>query len=259
MAEIIALPDGHMTAITYLVVLPDQVLLIDPTTPVRHLPPNLPPIRRILATHGHIDHIYQADAWRRLSGAPLAIHDADRDCLTDPGRNLSALISNARTFAPAQETLAHGQVIDLDTAHQLTIWHTPGHTSGSSCFLLDEDGKPRALFSGDTLYFADPDDEHRLYAWSGSDQGDQCLCDLSLTRPFIVYANWLYYVDTKNQNRLMRLPLKGTRTDLDRSVLVIDDAVASFTVLPDAVYYRRPEDNTIYRVPLAGGSPQKVS
>jgi hypothetical protein len=112
---------------------------------------------------------------------------------------------------------------------------------------------------GDTLYFADPDDEHRLYAWSGSDQGDQCLCDLSLTRPFIVYANWLYYVDTKNQNRLMRLPLKGTRTDLDRSVLVIDDAVASFTVLPDAVYYRRPEDNTIYRVPLAGGSPQKVS
>ncbi|NLO35093.1 MAG: MBL fold metallo-hydrolase [Clostridiaceae bacterium] len=152
MAEIIALPDGHMTAITYLVVLPDQVLLIDPTTPVRHLPPNLPPIRRILATHGHIDHIYQADAWRRLSGAPLAIHDADRDCLTDPGRNLSALISNARTFAPAQETLAHGQVIDLDTAHQLTIWHTPGHTSGSCCFLLDEDGKPRALFSGDTLF-----------------------------------------------------------------------------------------------------------
>ncbi|MDD4139980.1 MAG: MBL fold metallo-hydrolase [Eubacteriales bacterium] len=152
MLEIIALPYGHITAITYLIVLPDQVILVDPTAPVRRLPPNLPPIRRILATHGHIDHIYQADAWRVLSGAPLAIHAADRACLTDPGRNLSAVISSARTFAPAEAALVDGQTIELDAAHRLTVWHTPGHTAGSCCFLLEEEGKPTALFSGDTLF-----------------------------------------------------------------------------------------------------------
>ena len=109
-------------------------------------------LSRIILTHGHIDHIYQADAWRVLSGAPLAIHAADRACLTDPGRNLSAVISSARTFAPAEAALVDGQTIELDAAHRLTVWHTPGHTAGSCCFLLEEEGKPTALFSGDTLF-----------------------------------------------------------------------------------------------------------
>jgi glyoxylase-like metal-dependent hydrolase (beta-lactamase superfamily II) len=65
MLELVALPYGHFTAITYLIVLPDQVILVDPTAPVRRLPSNLPPISRILATHGHIDHIYQPDAGGR--------------------------------------------------------------------------------------------------------------------------------------------------------------------------------------------------
>lgn len=130
--------------------------------------------------------------------------------------------------------------------------------SGSSEILLQ-----RRVVSlnvvGDTLYFADPDDNHRVYVWSSEDSRDRCLCDLSLTRPFIVYANWLYYVDTDNQGRLMRLPLSDTAADLEQAVLVVDDAVASFVVLPDAVYYRRPEDNGVFRVPLDGGRPQKIT
>ncbi len=36
------------------------------------------------------------------------------------------------------------------------VLHTPGHTMESSCFLLtDENGKERALFSGDTLFIGD--------------------------------------------------------------------------------------------------------
>jgi hydroxyacylglutathione hydrolase len=36
------------------------------------------------------------------------------------------------------------------------LLHTPGHTMESSCFLLlDEDGRERALFSGDTLFIGD--------------------------------------------------------------------------------------------------------
>ena len=38
----------------------------------------------------------------------------------------------------------------------ITVLHTPGHTTESSCFLLkDETGKNHALFSGDTLFLGD--------------------------------------------------------------------------------------------------------
>jgi len=38
----------------------------------------------------------------------------------------------------------------------IKILHTPGHTMESSCFLLsDERGRPKALFSGDTLFIGD--------------------------------------------------------------------------------------------------------
>lgn len=38
----------------------------------------------------------------------------------------------------------------------MEVLHTPGHTMESSCFLLtDENGKERALFSGDTLFIGD--------------------------------------------------------------------------------------------------------
>lgn len=47
------------------------------------------------------------------------------------------------------EELALGNV-------KLKVLHTPGHTMESSCFLLiDEKGKPTALFSGDTLFIGD--------------------------------------------------------------------------------------------------------
>ncbi|EAS19359.1 MBL fold metallo-hydrolase [Nonlabens mediterrranea] len=37
-----------------------------------------------------------------------------------------------------------------------TLLHTPGHTMESSCYLLkDEDGKEKALFTGDTLFIGD--------------------------------------------------------------------------------------------------------
>lgn len=46
------------------------------------------------------------------------------------------------------DTFTDGQKIDLGDKH-LSVIHTPGHTPGSACFFLEEDG---FLFSGDTLY-----------------------------------------------------------------------------------------------------------
>ena len=48
---------------------------------------------------------------------------------------------------------------------------------------------------GDWLYFTDPSDQHRIHAWSESEKKDSRIGDFSLTRPFIVYGGWLYYLD----------------------------------------------------------------
>lgn len=48
-----------------------------------------------------------------------------------------------------------GQVFSLGTV-KIKVLHTPGHTMESTCFLLlDEEGQPEALFTGDTLFLGD--------------------------------------------------------------------------------------------------------
>lgn len=50
---------------------------------------------------------------------------------------------------------ADGEIFKLGRV-TIKVLHTPGHTMESSCFLLsDEDEKPVALFSGDTLFIGD--------------------------------------------------------------------------------------------------------
>lgn len=129
--------------------------------------------------------------------------------------------------------------------------------SGLSTRLLD-----RRVVSlnkaGDWFYFADPADQQRVHAWSEQENLDRRVTDCSLTRPFIVYDGWLYYLDTENQNRLMRLPVADGCTEAKQGDLVVNDAVSSFVILPDAVYYRRPQGSRIYRVPLPSGEPVRI-
>ena len=48
-----------------------------------------------------------------------------------------------------------GEVFNLGDI-KLKLLHTPGHTMESSCFvLIDEDGKEKAIFTGDTLFIGD--------------------------------------------------------------------------------------------------------
>ena len=63
-----------------------------------------------------------------------------------------------------------GDVIELGEL-RVRLLHTPGHTPGSQCFLLEEANRPGALVSGDTLFLgscgrvdlpgADPEDMYR--------------------------------------------------------------------------------------------------
>lgn len=91
-------------------------------------------VRRVLTTHGHFDHI-QAVEQMRDAGIDVAIGPDDAAML------------------PAYDLLVEdGQVFEVGDL-RLRATHTPGHTPGSVCFVVE--GHP-VLLSGDTLFPGGP-------------------------------------------------------------------------------------------------------
>lgn len=91
-------------------------------------------VRSVLETHGHWDHI---QAVPQLRDAGYEVHVTAED---------------------AERLPSYDQILDDDTVIavgrlRLRTIHTPGHTPGSMCFLLE--GAP-ILFSGDTLFPGGP-------------------------------------------------------------------------------------------------------
>lgn len=125
-------------------------VLVDPSIPPTALlarRATLPPLSLIILTHAHFDHMLYADAWRKATGAPLAIHEGEAAALTDPTKNAYLLFGvNECDIRPADRYLRSGEAIALG-AEKLTVLHTPGHTGGSICLLGDG-----LLLSGDTLF-----------------------------------------------------------------------------------------------------------
>ncbi len=103
-------------------------------------------IDAILLTHGHFDHAGGAAHLKALSGAPLYVHEKDSAMLCGPRE------SHAARFGFPFEACTP-DVLFTDNQHftwgslSVRVLATPGHTEGSSCFLIGD-----CLFSGDTLF-----------------------------------------------------------------------------------------------------------
>jgi glyoxylase-like metal-dependent hydrolase (beta-lactamase superfamily II) len=91
-------------------------------------------VGRVLTTHGHGDHIQAVTALRN-AGIDVGIATAD-----------AAMLPSYDFVIPDDEVYAIGDL-------RLRSIHTPGHTAGSTSFLLE--GKP-LLFTGDTLFPGGP-------------------------------------------------------------------------------------------------------
>ena len=88
-------------------------------------------IKIILATHRHFDHITALGQVKQTLGKKAAIHPLD-------------------WVAGFDEKLHDGQVIEFGD-EELKVIHTPGHTPGGCCFLMEN-----VLISGDTLFPGGP-------------------------------------------------------------------------------------------------------
>ncbi len=85
---------GALQTNAYVVVNEDRTraLIIDPGTADGALMRKLDGLKveAILLTHAHFDHIGGVDQLRKKYGCPVYLHPAERDWLTDAGKNGSA-------------------------------------------------------------------------------------------------------------------------------------------------------------------------
>lgn len=120
----------------------------------------------ILITHGHFDHMWNAQDVAAEYGCPVWIHPADRHLLSDPmaaisGQSAAMLreqlgMHEMPEFAePADVRDAlDGATIEVDGL-TFTVDHVPGHTPGTVFYRVDYDGPEdvsQVMFSGDFLF-----------------------------------------------------------------------------------------------------------
>jgi hydroxyacylglutathione hydrolase len=91
-------------------------------------------VKYILLTHAHLDHVGALAEVRDITEAPLGVHPADAQ----------------RFGVDADFDLAGGDVLEWGNC-QLQVVHTPGHTPGSVCLILDE-----RVLVGDTIFPGGP-------------------------------------------------------------------------------------------------------
>jgi len=125
------------------------------------------PIRQILVTHAHRDHVDGAAALQDATGAPILGFGRDDPGAVRPAVNPQGAEFIDYVFAP-DVRLRDGDVVE-EREWRLEAIHTPGHAPDHLCFALLGRG---ALFSGDhvmawnTTLVAPPEGSMADYVWS---------------------------------------------------------------------------------------------
>lgn len=101
----------------------------------------------ILLTHGHFDHITGVSELISLVGGKLYAYEGEKELMMDPGMNGCVMMGYEVAIEP-EYLLRDGQTLEI-AGMQFQVLHTPGHTSGSCCYYMEEE---KVLFSGDTIF-----------------------------------------------------------------------------------------------------------
>ena len=103
-------------------------------------------VNAVLNTHGHMDHVFSNALFVRETGAKLLIHRGDESMLAQLGQQGRFTNPPPEASPEPDDYLEDGMEIPVGS-ESLRVISTPGHTPGSTCFVLED-----AVMTGDTLF-----------------------------------------------------------------------------------------------------------
>lgn len=129
-----------------------ELLLIDPAASPEKISEKIEEMQAkpagILLTHGHYDHILAVEDIRKKYGIKVYACSEEQKMLLDPSINMSGFFGGGCSVRP--DVLLKDLDVFTAAGFSIQMIHTPGHTVGSCCYYIEEEG---VLFSGDTLFY----------------------------------------------------------------------------------------------------------
>ena len=145
----------RLTSNTYVVGKINQNCLIvdlgnNDSSIIEYVKENYNLVEGILLTHGHYDHIQAVDSFIKEFNynIPIYVSKFDFELLNNPNLNCSALHNKKVVVSFNPILIENEKDINLRSFNIKPIF-TPYHTSGSICYLLEDEN---ALFTGDSLF-----------------------------------------------------------------------------------------------------------
>jgi len=139
--KITTLLTGPIDTNTYVFETKNSIVVIDPSgdeEKIVQMALNVgKPIKHIMLTHAHYDHVGAVGMLQKV-GAKVYMHELE----------LENVKTGEYVFGRvAPDVLIKGdEMLKIDDI-EVKVLHTPGHSGGSVCYIVDEN-----LFSGDTLF-----------------------------------------------------------------------------------------------------------
>lgn len=96
-------------------------------------------IKYILLTHGHFDHVSALKEVKSKYDVPVYMHKDEAELMVKDNTVFGEIPDE-------YETIEDGDVLSFGST-EIKCIHTPGHTKGGVCFLVEE-----SIFTGDTLF-----------------------------------------------------------------------------------------------------------
>lgn len=143
--------NGMLSSNCYIAGQNGECVVIDPGIPAQTIADevlrNSLKVKYIFLTHAHIDHIVSMEELKKKTGALTVIHSKDAPSLGNQYLNGALLFGKNTVFSEADIMTEDGDRFNAGGL-DFKIIHTPGHTPGSMCILVEN-----ILFTGDTLFY----------------------------------------------------------------------------------------------------------